>query len=136
MRGFVRPTLRTTLAVAAVLALAASAAAASPPTRVRFARGASSATVRGHVTGYEVRDYAVRAEAGQRMSLRLVSKNIYAQFVIWSINGREASDGVERTEWTETLAESGDYVVRVLMVRAGARRKGAAADYALTVSIV
>ncbi len=38
-------------------------------------------------------------------------------------------------EWSEKLSESGDYLIRVLMMRAGARRKAATANYTLSVSI-
>ena len=60
--------------------------------------------------------------------------NPYTNFVIYSINERP-TDMNETTEWSEKLSESGDYLIRVLMMRAGARRKGATANYTLSVSI-
>jgi hypothetical protein len=40
-----------------------------------------------------------------------------------------------RTEWSETLAESGDYVVRVFMMQGVARRKGPNTNYTLKIEI-
>ena len=41
----------------------------------------------------------------------------------------------ETTEWSESLSESGDYLIRVFMMRSAARRKGAAANFTLSISI-
>ena len=102
--------------------------------RVKFQRGRSSTVVRGTILGFETRDYLIGAKAGQVMTLRLSSTNRYTNFVIYSINERP-TDMNETTEWSEKLSESGDYLIRVLMMRAGARRKGATANYTLNVSI-
>jgi hypothetical protein len=125
-------------ALAALVLIASSASVAFAQDelqRIEFARGATSAIVQGHIAGYAFRDFVIRANAGQRMSVRITSKGSLAQFVIYSINGR-ATEDVERTEWTDTLPETGDYQIRVLMTRADARRRGAASDFALTVAIV
>ena len=108
--------------------------AQSKAERVRFQRGHSSATIRGRIAGFDTKDYIVGAKAGQMMTLHLSSSNPSANFVIYSINGRP-TDMNETNEWSERLSESGDYLIRVLMVRAGARRKGAVANYSLTISI-
>jgi len=102
--------------------------------RVKFQRGRSSTVVRGTILGFDTRDYLIGAKAGQVMTLRLSSTNPYTNFVIYSINERP-TDMNETTEWSEKLSESGDYLIRVLMMRAGARRKGATANYTLNVSI-
>jgi hypothetical protein len=120
--------------VALLLAPASSARAQSRPERVRFLPGHSSAVLRGRVVGFGVKDYVVGAREGQAMTLRLQSSNPYAYFVVYTINGR-ATDMNETTEWSQTLTETGDYVIRVFMMRAGARREGAAASYTLSVSI-
>jgi hypothetical protein len=102
--------------------------------RVKFQRGHSSTVVRGTILGFDTKDYLIGAKAGQVMTLRLSSPNPYTNFVIYSINERP-TDMNETTEWSEKLSESGDYLIRVLMMRAGARRKGATANYTLIVSI-
>ena len=124
---------RTYSAFALVFILLASQQAFAQ-TRIRFSRGGTSAVVRGKVKGFGIRDYVVSARAGQTMTVRLSSSNQYLNFVIYSINGRP-TDMTETTEWSEKLMESGDYVIRVLMMRAGARRRGASASYSLNVSV-
>jgi hypothetical protein len=107
-----------------------------PPERIRFAKGASSATIKGTIKGYVFKDYIFSANAGQRASLKLTSTNIYAAFVIHR-KGADPDEerSIESTEWENTLQESGEYVIRVLMMRAGARRPGATANYSLKLEI-
>ena len=117
-----------------LLALPLSIFAQGAPQRVRFQSGHSSATVKGRIAGFDTKDYVVGAKAGQAMAVRLSSSNSSAYFVIYSINGR-ATDMNETTEWSENLSESGDYIIRVFMMRSAARRKGAAANFTLSISI-
>ena len=104
------------------------------PQRVRFQSGHSSAKLKGKIVGFDTKDYVVGAKSGQVMAVRLSSSNPSTYFVIYSINGR-ATDMNETTEWSETLSESGDYLIRVFMMRSAARRKGTAANFALSISI-
>ena len=110
------------------------AAQDKPPQRVRFERGKSSATIRGHINGYDVQDYVVSAKAGQQMSILITGSNPETYFVLYTINGR-ATDMSEMDHYSFQTTESGDYVIRVLMMRSAARRKGASSNYALTISI-
>lgn len=102
--------------------------------RVRFQRGRSSTTVKGRIAGFDTQDYVIGAKAGQLMTLHLSSSNPSTYFVIYSINGR-STDMLETIEWSERLSESGDYVIRVFMMRSAARRKGAVASFTLKISI-
>ena len=117
-----------------LLVLSLSIFAQGAPQRVRFQSGHSSARLRGRIVGRDAKDYVVGAKAGQAMAVRLSSSNPSAYFVIYSINGR-ANDMNETTEWSEKLSESGDYLIRVFMMRSAARRKGAAANFTLSISI-
>lgn len=54
--------------------------------------------------------------------------------MLYSINGK-ATDMNETDHYSLETTESGDYVIRVFLMRSAARRKGAASDYALTISI-
>jgi hypothetical protein len=117
-----------------LLVVPVSILAEGAPERVRFQRGHSSTTLRGRIAGFDTKDYVVGAKAGQAMALRLSSPNSSTYFVIYSINGR-ATDMNETTEWSENLSESGDYVIRVFMMRSAARRKGSAANFILSISI-
>ena len=122
------------LSVAIIFSALVPTAAQSNPQRIRFARGHSSTTISGRIAGFDTKDYVVGASAGQEMTLRLKSSNPGAFFVIYTINGR-ATDMNETTEWSERLSESGDYLIRVFMMRSAARRKGAIASYTLSVAI-
>lgn len=90
--------------------------------RIAFAPGATSATVNGSIQGYETRDYLLRAQAGQQMTVNLRSNSSFTQVVVFSPKEETLFVG---TNWTGTLPSSGDYKVRVLLVRAEARRNGA-----------
>jgi hypothetical protein len=129
-----RNILILTCIMASLFTSAFPAQAQSKAERVRFPRGRSSTVLRGRILGFDTKDYLIGAKAGQTMTLRLSSSNQYAYFVVYSINGR-ATDMNETTEWSERLSEAGDYMIRVFMLRAGARRKGAAASYRLNVTI-
>jgi hypothetical protein len=122
------------LSVVMIFSSLVSAAAQSNPQRIRFARGHSSTTISGSIAGFDTKDYVIGARAGQEMTVRLKSSNPGAFFVIYSINGR-ATDMNETTEWSQRLSESGDYLIRVFMMRSAARRKGAVASYTLSISI-
>jgi len=68
------------------------------------------------------------------MKVRLASANPSAYFVVYTINGKP-TDMNETTEWSLHTVESGDYVIRVFHDAIRGARKGAAANYALTISI-
>ena len=126
--------LACAVTILTLLVLPLSIFAQSAPQRVRFQSGHSSATLKGRIVGFDAKDYVVGAKAGQTMALRLASSHTSTYFVIYSINGR-ATDMNETTEWSENLSESGDYLIRVFMMRSAARRKGAAANFTLSISI-
>lgn len=104
----------------------------NPAQRLSFAPGASSATVSGSVRGYETRDYLLNARRNQRMTVNLRSNNSFMEFVIFNPRGETIHVG--STSWSGLLPTNGDYKVRVLLVRAEARRNGAG-GFNLTVSI-
>lgn len=103
----------------------------NPAQRVSFAPGTAAATVSGSVRGYETRDYILNARAGQRMTVDLRSNSTYMQVAVLSPQGETLYVG---TNWTGSLPIRGDYLVRVGLVRAEARRDGAG-GFQLTVGI-
>jgi hypothetical protein len=105
---------------------------AQTKTRVRFARGAASATVRGTVKGYVYRDYVFSARAGQRVTITLAAKYPHPDMVVRNPGGENLSSG--GADWNGALETTGNYTVRVLLPRAFARR-GTAAAYKLTIEI-
>ncbi|HEY8562056.1 MAG TPA: hypothetical protein VIL74_16910 [Pyrinomonadaceae bacterium] len=98
---------------------------------VRFARGATSATVRGTVKGYAYKDYVFSARSGQRLAVRLDSKYPSPDVVVRAPDGENLSTG---GDWSGELADNGTYTVRVLLPRAFARR-GQTAAFKLTIEI-
>ncbi len=107
-------------------------------TPVQFAKGTSSATLRGTVAGYDTVRYTVAARAGQTMTVTLAGSananlNVYAPGVVPG-QGEALGSTDEARRWTGTLPASGTYVVQVYQMRAQARR-GEKAPHTLTITI-
>jgi hypothetical protein len=117
-----------------LLALTISPLNAQKKTRVRFARGASHATLTGTIRGFAYKDYVVHAFAGQTIEVRLAEWN-KCVFTVFNPDGSNLDIGADHDQFTNELPVTGDYVVRVLMMRNEARRKGSASSYKLTISI-
>jgi hypothetical protein len=111
--------------------------AGSAPERIVLRGGTSEATVRGTVSGYEDKDYRLVARAHQVLSVRLRSSNMYTVFRI--VSDKPEADrkplAAEVASFTGELSESGEYAIRVFMMRTGARKKNAVADFTLKVSL-
>ena len=112
---------------------------------IRFARGASSAEVRGAVVRGERALYSVEARGGQRMSLRIAALENNAVFQVYApgavprtgddavleVAGEAlpgAGEGDDGTRWTGVLPRSGAYLVVV-----GATRGNATYRLAVTI---
>jgi len=127
--------LTALLALTPALAGAADRVITTP---VQFAKGTSSATLRGTVAGYDTVRYTVAARAGQTMTVTLggsanANLNVYAPGVVPG-QGEALGSTDETRGWTGTLPASGTYVVQVYQMRAQARR-GEKAPHTLTVAI-
>ena len=118
----------------AILLCFASGLSAQTKVRVRFSRGASSSTVSGTVRGYGYIDYVVGASGGQTLDV-LLDKNTKCVFTIFRPDQENLEMGAEQYEFTGELPVSGDYFIRVMMMRNDARRKGSVSNYRLTISI-
>lgn len=103
--------------------------------RVKFARGSSNATVRGTVRGYAYRDYIVSASAGQMMRVSLTSRQASTVFSIFRPDGGELGTATETDSADGELPVSGDYIIRVAMMRSAARRAGSVSNYSVSISI-
>jgi len=118
------------------LALTAQAADGIREERVQFKPGTSQTTLKGHLRGDSDVDYLLGAKAGQRMTVELHSDNPQNYFNILPPGDDEAlfvgSSSGNRFEGT--LPDSGDYRVRVYLMRPAARR-GEQAHYSLKVHI-
>lgn len=103
--------------------------------RVRFADGTSSTTMTGTVRGYAYRDYVISARPDQIVSVNLNSRNRFTVLTIFTPDGSNLEGSSQRSEFTGELLEDGDYVIRVGMMRAEARRKNSISNYSLRISV-
>ncbi|MGD9805474.1 MAG: hypothetical protein AB7E81_24245 [Hyphomicrobiaceae bacterium] len=121
-------------------ALVLAAEASSPKNRterVTFSEGATSATIEGDIVGYETVDYVLRANKGQYMNASMATKNTATYFNILA-PGQDTvaffNGSVMENQFEGPLPKTGDYKVRVYMMRSAARR-GERANYRLEVVI-
>ena len=130
--------IRSSIAIAVIFAavvLFAGETEAQVKTRLRFPAGASSTAVKGTIRGYAYRDYIVRANADQTIATSAASTNRYTILTIFRPDGDNLDGAAQMGEFSGTLPVTGDYVIRVGMMRAGARRPGAVSNFTLKVSI-
>jgi hypothetical protein len=99
--------------------------------RIEFAKGKSSATVKGSVLRDEIDTYIIKADKGQKMTVKVSAVENNASFSIENPSGEYvegAGEMDDQTVWSGTLAESGDYKITVAPTRGNA-------TYRLTLSI-
>lgn len=119
-----------------VIAVANHATSAQVKERVRFQRGATSSAVSGTVRGYAYHDYLFRASAGQTIHVTLNSTGSPSVFSIFKPNRDNLDEASESNDYQGELPVTGEYSVRVLMMRSAARRKGSQSNYKLKISIM
>lgn len=93
--------------------------------RVQFAPGTTSETIEASIQGYEIVDYVLGAQAGQYMNVSMATDNGANYFnlmapgetVVAFFNGSSSGN-----QYEGTLPETGDYTIRVYMMRSAARR--------------
>ena len=136
MVNMIRSPLRTVSVVALLCAVVLAPAWAGDDTRterVRFAKGASSATIEGSITGYQTVDYILGAAKGQSMNVSMATKNTATYFNILAPGETEVAffnGSVSENQFEGVLPATGDYTIRVYMMRSAARRNEKA-DYRL-----
>jgi hypothetical protein len=130
------------MAVLAVIAVNASMpvhAAGDPAIRtqtVQFAKGATSAQLRGSIKGDASVDYKIDARAGQTLAITMKPSNASSYFNI-NPPGSDIAMFVGSTSGaaaTMVLPDDGVYVVRVYLMRNAARRHETS-NYTLTVGV-
>lgn len=121
--------------VAAVSSARAADGIESRP--LQFAKGTSSATVKGSLKGNKTIDYKLRAKAGQTMSVTLMTSNGANYFNVLPPGSTGEAIVIGSTsgnDWTGPLPADGEYTVRVYLMRSAARRSETA-DYTVTVGL-
>lgn len=134
MKPMVPPLLA--LAILGVSPPIAAQPPAVPSEELRFAPGTESVTIRGRIRGYDAKDYSIRARAGQMMQIvfRSAQPSAYFNLIGPGADAAMFMGEVKGNRFEGTVPATGSYRVRVFLVRAAARR-GAVADFALTVGI-
>ena len=102
--------------------------------RVKFAKGATSANLKGTISGYKYIDYIVAAKSGQTMSVNLKTSNPAGGFYMYYSDLKEVGETSGVTEITRKTDVDDNYIIRVIMPRSSARRKETA-NFTLNVSI-
>jgi hypothetical protein len=93
--------------------------------RVEFKPGANSATVQGSIRGYQIVDYVVNARRGQTMNVSMATRHGATYFNILEPRQTEVAifnGSVSSNQFEGRLKKSGDYRIRVYMMRSAARR--------------
>ncbi|MGK7937143.1 MAG: hypothetical protein AB4206_15335 [Xenococcaceae cyanobacterium] len=118
--------LLTTLTLSpAVLLTPAGGQAGIRKERIQFKRGASSAVVEDSITGYETVDYVLNAREGQYMNVSMATDNTINYFNILAPGENEVAmfnSSMAQNQYEGILSKSGDYKIRVYMMRSAARR--------------
>ncbi|MCX7384807.1 MAG: hypothetical protein NT133_26085 [Alphaproteobacteria bacterium] len=104
--------------------------------KVQFAKGASSAVIKGQIKGSTTVDYVVRAAAGQTLPVKLQKTNVQNYFNVLPPGsmGNAMFVGDSGENYTGVLPADGDYIVRVYLMRPAARR-GETSNYTLTIGV-
>lgn len=113
------------LATATLFATGETALAADRTETVKFAAGASNATVKGAIKGYDGIAYKLGASAGQVMQVLFSPSNGACYFNVFAPgNSSEAvfNGSMTGNEYSANLKKSGNYTVQVYMMRSAARR--------------
>jgi len=118
----------TSLALAALFVFAVPAADAGKgirTERVQFKKGASSAVVEAKITGDETVDYVLGAKKGQYMNVSMATDNGANYFNIIAPGETDVAmfnGSMGENQFEGTLRASGDYKIRVYLMRSAARR--------------
>ncbi|WIF56482.1 g-type lysozyme inhibitor [Atlantibacter hermannii] len=105
---------------------------------VQFAKGASSAQLKGTFASYDSVQYTVNARQDQQMTVSIAGSS-NANFNVFGPGATPGEaealgTGYVGGDWTAKLPASGTYTIQVYQTRATAR-KGAKVPHTLTVSI-
>ncbi|SUS05006.1 conserved hypothetical protein [Candidatus Defluviicoccus seviourii] len=93
--------------------------------RVHFQPGSTSATIEGRITGRQTIDYVLGARQGQSMNVSMATDNNANYFNILAPGESEVAmfnGSVADNQFEGVLPKSGDYKVRVYLMRSAARR--------------
>ncbi len=90
--------------------------------------------VMAKIQGYDIHDYPVQLEAGKLLNVGLASKNRFIYFNILPPNSETTifNGSINGLQFERVVQQSGEYRVRVYLMRSEARRNGVA-EYGLEI---
>lgn len=121
-------------------AMAVAAATATPGNRVetvQFAKGANTVAISGDLKGDQYVDYRVRGGANQTLAVTLKASNLQNYFNINPPGSADTAMFIGSTsgnQFKRILPTDGDFVVRVYLMRAAARRNESS-SYTLNITL-
>jgi hypothetical protein len=135
-----KPCFSLLIAVAMWLGASVSHAAADPDRTVRevqFAKGSTTAVLKGKISGRNYIDYRLRAGAGQRMKVGMQGSNLANYFNVLppdSGNSGMYNSSISGNNFEVLLPTDGSYTVRVYLMRSAARRNESS-NFTLSIAI-
>jgi hypothetical protein len=93
--------------------------------QVRFEKGANSATIEASITGDETIDYMLNVKKGQYINVSMATDNGANYFNVMEPNEEyEAifNGSINENQYEGVLQKSGNYTIRVYLMRSAARR--------------
>jgi membrane-bound inhibitor of C-type lysozyme len=108
------------------------------PDRLEFPRGVKEQARKGSLRGSATREYVFSAAEGQSLSVKLDSKNRFLVFSVLDLDSMAPVNAAPRPDqvaaWEGRAPKTGDFLIRVYLVPAGAQRN-LAANYTLKVGV-
>jgi len=105
--------------------------------RLTFDKGASSTRVTGSIKGYETVDYLLNVREGQSLNVSMATRNTATYFNILEPGETDLAiynGSINGNMYEGVTTESGDYRIRIYMMRSAARREETA-EYALEAAV-
>ncbi len=130
-RGYLPRTGDYTLAVASGSQAVSFSLNVFIPQRIRFDRGATSATLEGHLDAHQGLDYILHARDGQILEINVTPEtaDIPLQLIIYGVDGTVLRSGMgEGSSFRGVLPENQDYLISV-------RAADKAADFSMVVIV-
>ncbi|HRH40746.1 MAG TPA: hypothetical protein PKY82_03810 [Pyrinomonadaceae bacterium] len=106
-------TLKIFAAITVTIILTMAVFAVQTATRIRFAKGKSSATMTGTVGDSGMKDYIIRGNKGQELSATVTSSCESVQIIVIDNGTGQVISENPSTEYTEELPGTDDYIIRV-----------------------
>ena len=108
----------------------------TPDGRIQFVPGTTSTRIHGEITGHETKEYILRANAGQTLTIGFRASNRFAYYAVRNENKMIFDSSAESEDRPSIrLPDDADYKIIVFLMRNEARREGES-DFTLDVEII